>query len=592
MREWSKLASTLLLGFCLWTFCFCVYLSNLPVNYTYDGMVFASHIESDKYPLWDYFHPHHLLYTFLGRLVFLWGREAGALWDGLVALQFFDIMTGTLGVLIAFHLLVRVTQDRLVSFLTAAGLSFTYSYWYFSTSPGVRIFATVTPLLAWYTLSYLKNNPPVFGLAVGLAHTFAVTGHQTNLLLVPAFLGGIWCLRERTAADRFKASLYYLAALTVGVLSVYGFVGRFICYRKTYEAWVWWVFSYMHVAEWGGHLQEKGIARGQFAMIQAFLRDTLPYKTMTEPFTFYTAKIIFQYAVITLSCLLLMRLKRYWDHYRQTLWVGILWLLAFVPFFIWWEPWNIEFWVSSTVPCWILLGVTVSDISKRWKNPILHHSNRAVILTLWSGLVLLLFFYNFQKTIHRTPPPAHGQSALLGALDWKVRVDDLLILDGVNTIPFYLDRYQKRDYLNLHAFLKKYKKKEKEEKERLEKEKKLGKKPIKPSVSPTPTPDPWKDLSDVFQSTWKRKRKVWALNEAVEENDAWREKLERMMKLPEGQLVAFFGQYKLEPVEYQGKIYFYEVLRPSPTPTPHPSEIRLTPAPIDFSIPAKTGKKK
>ncbi len=89
MREWSKPASTFLLGLGLWAFCFCVYLSHLPVNYTYDGMVFASRVESDHLPLWDYFHPHHLIYTFLGRLIFLWGRSHGATWDGLVTLQFF-----------------------------------------------------------------------------------------------------------------------------------------------------------------------------------------------------------------------------------------------------------------------------------------------------------------------------------------------------------------------------------------------------------------------------------------------------------------------------------------------------------------------
>ncbi|HTA76858.1 MAG TPA: hypothetical protein VK791_06865, partial [bacterium] len=134
MREWSKPVSTLLLGFGLWLFCVFIYLSHIPLNYTYDGMVFASRVERDNLPLWDMFHPHHLIYTFLGRLVFLWGKSNGAVWDGLVALQFFDLMTGALGVLITFHLLVRETNDRLVAALSALGLAFSFSYWYFSTS--------------------------------------------------------------------------------------------------------------------------------------------------------------------------------------------------------------------------------------------------------------------------------------------------------------------------------------------------------------------------------------------------------------------------------------------------------------------------
>ena len=171
MREWNKTATTLLLGLVLWTFCLVIYLSHLPLNYTYDGMVFASHVERGDLPLWDYFHPHHLIYTFLGRLFFLWGKAHGATWDGLVTLQFMDILTGVFGIWLTFHLLVRETNDRLIAFLSALGLSFTFSYWYFSTSPGVRIFATVTPLLAWYVLTFWKSMPPYYGWVLGLAHT-------------------------------------------------------------------------------------------------------------------------------------------------------------------------------------------------------------------------------------------------------------------------------------------------------------------------------------------------------------------------------------------------------------------------------------
>lgn len=228
MREWSKPFSTLLIGFSVWLFCVFIYLSHLPINYTYDGMVFASRIEQGNTPIWDMFHPHHLIYILLGRLFFLWGKAHGADWDGLVALQFFDLITGSLGVLIAYHLLIRETNDRIIAALSALGLAFTFSYWYFSTSPGVRIFATVTPLFAWYLLTYLKTSRPAFGLWLGLAHALAVLGHQTNLLLMPAFVGAIWLLNKKTLWEKIKTTFYYLAVLTLGVLGVYGFVGRFV----------------------------------------------------------------------------------------------------------------------------------------------------------------------------------------------------------------------------------------------------------------------------------------------------------------------------------------------------------------------------
>ncbi|HVZ81404.1 MAG TPA: hypothetical protein VHE12_11515 [bacterium] len=562
MRDWSKPAFTLLLGMALCFFCLNLYLSNLPVNYTYDGMVFASKVESDHFPLWDYFHPHHLLYTFLGRLLFLWGRAHGAAWDGLVTLQFFDLTTGVLGVLLLFHLLVRETDDRFVAALCATGLACTLSYWYFSTTPGVRIFATVTPLLAWYVLTWQKKLPPFFGLVVGLFHALAALGHQTNLLLVPAFLGGFWCIPGRTAWEKLRMCLYYSVSLTAGVLSAYGFVGRYVCYRKTYESWLWWVFSYFHVKAWGGHLEQAGVDRGKFAMVQAFLAKAVPTQVMVDPFTFEAAKTLFQYALWSLLAVLLLRSFHYWKGHRQALWMSLLWLVAYVPFFIWWEPWNIEFWVSSTVPCWVLIGLVASDLSSLWSQPVVHWANRLFFSGLWAGLVVLLFFYNFHGNLVRSATNAYGHKALLGALDWKVRKDDLLVLDGINTIPFYIDRYYKRDYLSLHAFLKRYEPKPADKKAT----------PVPTSqATPTPPPDPWKDLSDLFAGVWKRHRKVWVLTEAVDEKDDWRIRLENLMKLPPGKLTEFFKSYELRPVTYQKKIYFYEVVQPSPTPSPKPS---------------------
>lgn len=557
LREWNKPATTLVLGLGLWAFCTCVYLSNLPVNYTYDGMVFASHIEREHEALWNYFHPHHLLYTFLGRLVFLWGREHGATWDGLVALQFFDLMTGMAGILLVFHLLVRETNDRLTAGLSAAGLAFSFSYWYFSTTPGVRIFATVTPLLAWYVLTYQRKSPPLFGAVVGMAHTLAVLGHQTNLLLLPAFLGGILLLKERTLWERARAGFYYLAALTAGVIGAYAFVGRYIYYRKTYKDWVWWVFSYFHVQQWGGHLQQAGFDRGKMAMVQAFMGNTFPLKIVADFFTFSLLKTVFLYAVIVLLAALLLRIGYFWSRHRQMIWVSLLWIAAFVPFFVWWEPWNIEFWVSSTVPCWVLMGMVVSDLANQWKNPVLRLANRSVILTLWASLMTLLFFCNLHGTVARAATNAYGHKALLGALDWKVRVDDLLVLDGINTIPFYIDRYQKRRYLSLHAFLKHH-----QEAAGGGSAFKKGKQPEEASPENT---DPWLDLSGVFQDVWKHHRKVWVLTEAVDDGENWRTRLEQLMNLPDGQLKVFFTQYKLNPVVYKGKIYFYEVCQPGPT---------------------------
>ena len=566
----------MLLGLSLWTLCFYVYLSKQPVNYTYDGMVFASRIENPQTPLYDLFHPHHLIYTFLGRLFYLWGTAHGATWDGMVALQFFDILIGSLGILLAFHLLVRKTRDPVMATLTCLGLSFTFSYWYFSTSPGVRIFAAVTPLLTWYLLTYLKDQKPLFAIVIGLAHALAVLGHQTNLLLIPAFLGGIACIREYSFTQRFRASIYYLLTLTAGVLTAYAFVGRFIYMHKTFESWIYWVFAYFHVQQWGGYQSAAGFEQGKFAMVQAFLAKSHPYDELASPFTFEFVQNLFVNTIFVLMAFLLIRFKLFWQNYRQTMWVGVCWVGAFVPFFLWWEPWNIEFWVSSTIPCWLLIGVTASALSQRWTNPVLHVANRGLVILAGVGLITLLYLYNFHASVRQTAV-LRSPKPLMEAVDWKVRKDDLLILTGVNTVPFYIDRYQKRNYLNLHAFLKKYEPK----KEKV--------KPAKKASSAAP-PDPWTDLNSLMEKTWKRHRKIWALDEVVNENNEWNMKFEGFSKLPRGIVSRFFQQYPLKPIAYHGKVYYYEVQKPIPTPTPVlETTLEVMPPPIEKK---KFGKRK
>ena len=587
MREWNKPASTLLIGFGLWTLCLYLYLSHLSFNYTFDGLAMSGQVEKDSTPLYLFFHPHHLLYTFLGRLFFLWGKAHGATWDGLVALQFFDLLTGIFGVLLAFHLLVRETNDRLVSILAAAGMAFSHSYWYFSTIPGVRIFATVTPLLAWYLLTYQRRMPSAYGWVVGVAHGLAVLGHQTNLLLVPAFLGGILLLKEKTWWDRLKASLYYLTALTAIVLAAYAFIGRYIYYRRTFHDWLWWVFSYFHSPQnWGGHFDKTGFGHGQSAMVRAFLPHVRPLDNMEEPFTFGTTEAILQYSVLFLLAVFVLRLWHYWKRNRQALWVSVLWVSAFVPFFVWWEPWNIEFWVSSTVPCWVLIGIVASDLSQLWKNHILHFANRGLMICVWTFLIVLLFFHNAEGRGSKLVANHYDFQQLLGALDWKVRADDVLVLDGINNVHYYLDRFQKRKYLSLYSFLRTYK---------TIGDKEIGKNPKKEKTKgDEPEPNPWNDLSGVFQDAWKHHRKVWVLTESVDSIDGGRQLLEETLKLPEGSIREYFlTTYKLKPIAYHKKVYFYEVLKPAVTTAPPAtaSPVLATPAATPSTNSKKQGKK-
>jgi hypothetical protein len=194
----------------------------------------------------------------------------------------------------------------------------------------------------------------------------------------------------------------------------------------------------------------------------------------------------------------------------------------------------------------------------------LHFSNRILVIGFWAGVITLMFFYNFSsvaQTMAEPNPvtvvdkePVYAHEDLLNALDIKVRPKDLLILDGINTIPMYIDRYKKMNYLSLHIFLKKYMP--------------TTHNMAKATATETPIPtDPWGDLTNLMKDKWKHHHRVWVLAEVVDQNDQWRMKLENLMGLPLGQLTEFFNEFELKPVLYHKNVYFYQVLEPmSPSP--------------------------
>jgi hypothetical protein len=201
------------------------------------------------------------------------------------------------------------------------------------------------------------------------------------------------------------------------------------------------------------------------------------------------------------------------------------------------------------------MGIIASDLSQGWKSPVLHLANRGVMIGLCACLVTLFYLYNFQGSAARTLNNHYDFKELLGAVDGKVGKDDLLVIDGINNVHYYIDRFQKRSYLNLYNFLKKYK---------VLGDKETGKKAEKVTDEKIdPKDDPWFNLSATFQQAWDHHHTVWVLNEVTSNFDGGRQLMEETLGLPDDQLKAFFSQYKLKPLVYHNHVYLYEILKPA-----------------------------
>jgi hypothetical protein len=149
----------------------------------------------------------------------------------------------------------------------------------------------------------------------------------------------------------------------------------------------------------------------------------------------------------------------------------------------------------------------------------------------------LLGFYNYQGKIQKSPE-TFAHKNLLAALKAKVRVDDLVVVSGANTVPMYLDRYQKRKYLNMLQFLRKNRRE---------------------ALQGSDSWDPSADLDAQFRSVWKRHRKVFVLRELCDPKSQWTPQVEKINRLPEGFFQEFWRLYPMRNVSYQGNTYFFEL---------------------------------
>ena len=162
----------------------------------------------------------------------------------------------------------------------------------------------------------------------------------------------------------------------------------------------------------------------------------------------------------------------------------------------------------------------------------------------------LLGFYNYESKIAKSPQ-TFAHRILLDALKARVRPDDWVVLSGANTVPMYLDRYQKRKYLNLLQFFHQGRREE------------GGKVSARKTLN---------RLDAELRTAWRRHRKIYVLRELWDVRSPWAQQVEKLNHLPEGSLREFWAKYPAQEIPYHGNVYFIELKKPVPTPTPAPGE--------------------
>ena len=198
-----------------------IYLLFPTKNYYWDGIDFASDIESSSLLAPSLLHANHLLYSPFGQLVYTAVRGAGIKARAVTVLQVTNSLLSVLCALLLFLILNSVTRSRYLSLCLTALFSLSATWWKFSTDVDSYIPATLFLVAALFFLLPGREPRP---LAVAALHTCAMLFHQSAVFFFPAAVVGL-IFQNSTLPPRRRVSyaLWYAVPAFLLTISIFYF---------------------------------------------------------------------------------------------------------------------------------------------------------------------------------------------------------------------------------------------------------------------------------------------------------------------------------------------------------------------------------
>jgi len=393
---------------------FALYLTTLTQVHTFDALTYI--LDVDQKPWLQVFHPHHLAYGPVGKLVRYLGQFLG-LQSAAIPLQITNALAGALGGSLFFTLIHKLTNRLDLALCGTILLNSSNAYWYYAVEVEVYTIATLFLIIClWLTTNLLKRPTRQTCLMLGVAQSFAVFFHQTNLLFCfPGTMALFLATPNQTLQQRSKLFLAYSLPLGLLVVGGYLFVWFGLQGLPSFPLFIDWLTLYLHTGWWGGSPTE-----------QRFLR-------LGEGLAITLAQPNGGFLGLWLVGLITFALRKLFQTYRNLVFCLIGWLLVYGSFFFWWEPDNCEFWIASLPPFFLLLLLALKGSGPRW--------HPGVLITLLLSLTMLTT--NYETITRRGNADSDSLRQTARALaDQSKPIDLFFVTNDIQQL--YLKYYEKR----------------------------------------------------------------------------------------------------------------------------------------------------
>jgi len=322
-------------------------------NHPIDAVWYA--LAADVKDAYPFFHWHHLLYTPVTWLVLnaaRWAGYGGGVFAPITAVS----AASAAGAAAFFYLTLRRLGGTIVaaSFATAF-LSFSSAWWYFAGEAEVLavislFIAGALYLLAGRNAGWKSALPLACWLGAGTLF------HQAISLFVPvAAIILAWDKRGRWPKLLTFGCVYGVLALVPYVL-----IPRFYYGVRGWSEWAGWATYYLSWGDWG-HFTAERVARGFVTTLGAVVAGPDPFdvgevlsakRVLAD---YMPAVLVWAAALATIAT----GAGALWRTRRRWLVAAGVWFVFYFAFFTWWEPENAEWGIATTIPVWLLFGLSV-----------------------------------------------------------------------------------------------------------------------------------------------------------------------------------------------------------------------------------------
>ena len=366
---------------------------------TGDGLYYALSAKTGR----DMFHPHHLLYTPVVRVLYLAISSICESSDVIFAAQIHNIIWAVVTVLSFYFVVKHLLASSFVGVLAAIFLLVTRGFWQYSTQVEVYVPATGCIALLVAIIIVRRNASLTITemVVISLLLAMSVFYHQTNVLFcIPL---GYYLIATQGRKARVLVAVLSLAGIIV--LSAYILVLLSISENRTVYGFLRFCLAYALYPDprWGNfeNFSVAGIKTLLNSQVWNLVAIPWPLPYVLE-------------SMLALLSWNIMQIVKHAVHDKIRTFL-LVWVITYFIFFLWWLPVEREFFVTTLFPMLLLAFITVKDGMDKLTDS---NSSQKITIAIICILIVIVSTLNFRTVLdlHRSRGFAYREARKLAVL--------------------------------------------------------------------------------------------------------------------------------------------------------------------------------